>query len=53
MGQDFGGKKYLWGNTPAFDVLNLESNEGVDYNEQLNLLFAGMFAVHLPPPSLS
>ncbi|KAI6349206.1 hypothetical protein MCOR25_010692 [Pyricularia grisea] len=40
MGQDFGGKKYLWGNTPAFDVLNLESNEGVDYNEQLNLLFA-------------
>ncbi|ROT36821.1 hypothetical protein SODALDRAFT_298432 [Sodiomyces alkalinus F11] len=39
-GQQFGGKKYLWGNMPAFDVLNLESNEGVDYDGQLNLLFA-------------
>ncbi|TLS24977.1 hypothetical protein PpBr36_06924 [Pyricularia pennisetigena] len=25
---------------PAFDVLKLKSNEGTDYNEQLNLLFA-------------
>ncbi|KAL7808180.1 hypothetical protein V8C26DRAFT_304456 [Trichoderma gracile] len=36
----FGGKKYLWGNMPAFDVLNLGSNEGDGYGKQLNLLFA-------------
>lgn len=24
----FGAKKYLWGNVPALDVLQLESNEG-------------------------
>ncbi|KAI1394162.1 uncharacterized protein F4822DRAFT_39208 [Hypoxylon trugodes] len=32
--------KYLWGNMPAFDLLNIPSNEGVDYAKPLSLLFA-------------
>ncbi|KAM0347291.1 hypothetical protein ACHAPU_004810 [Fusarium lateritium] len=36
----FGVNKYLWGNIPALDILRLEVNEGKDYNEELNLLFA-------------
>ncbi|KAL6789236.1 hypothetical protein J3E68DRAFT_444094 [Trichoderma sp. SZMC 28012] len=38
--QTFSGNKCLWGNVPAIDVLQLESNEGVDYAKHLNLLFA-------------
>ena len=37
----FGGSKYLWGNTPAVDILNLRQNEGIDYEEDIALLFAG------------
>ncbi|KAI1101065.1 hypothetical protein F4804DRAFT_317033 [Jackrogersella minutella] len=33
-------KKFPWGNMPAFDLLNLASNEGVNYDGDLNLLFA-------------
>lgn len=40
--QEFGGKKYLWGNLPAYDVLKLDENEGVAHEVPLNLLFAGM-----------
>ncbi|OBT41478.1 hypothetical protein VE00_07576 [Pseudogymnoascus sp. WSF 3629] len=36
----FGGQKYLWGNTPAMDVLNLEQNEGLNYADDIALLFA-------------
>lgn len=36
----FGGKKFLWGNVPAIDVLRLSSNEGEDHQEDLRLLFA-------------
>ncbi|KAL7939876.1 glycosyl hydrolase family 76 domain-containing protein [Trichoderma chlorosporum] len=36
----FSGNKCLWGNIPAIDVLQLGSNEGNDYEKQLNLLFA-------------
>ncbi|KAK6218393.1 hypothetical protein QIS74_06273 [Colletotrichum tabaci] len=36
----YGGGKYLWGNIPAIDVLQLEANEGEDYGEKLRLLFA-------------
>ncbi|KAK2758931.1 mynd finger family protein [Colletotrichum kahawae] len=36
----YGGGKYLWGNVPAFDVLQLSVNEGVSYNEQLRILVA-------------
>jgi len=32
----FGGNKYLWGNTPAFDVLKLEQNEGLDYRDDIS-----------------
>ncbi|KAI5866987.1 hypothetical protein GGS23DRAFT_299667 [Durotheca rogersii] len=32
--------KFLWGNMPAFDLLKLASNEGVEYNKKLDLLFA-------------
>ncbi|KAI9875688.1 MAG: hypothetical protein M1830_008116 [Pleopsidium flavum] len=35
-----GGKKYLWGNVPALDVLNLKQNEGVDVARDFRLLFA-------------
>ncbi|RDW81293.1 uncharacterized protein DSM5745_04850 [Aspergillus mulundensis] len=34
------GEKFLWGNTPAIDVLKLESNEGVKHDEDLRILFA-------------
>jgi hypothetical protein len=37
----FGGSKYLWGNTPALDVLKLEQNEGIGYRDDIALLFAG------------
>lgn len=37
----FGGKKYLWGNVPAIDVLNLRDNEGMDYTGNIRLLFGG------------
>ncbi|XXG94485.1 hypothetical protein Hte_000742 [Hypoxylon texense] len=33
-------RKYLWGNVPAFDLVNISSNEGVSYTKGLNLLFA-------------
>lgn len=42
IGVTFGGKKYLWGNVPALDVLRLETNEGDNYPGQLSLLFAGI-----------
>ncbi|KAL9041133.1 MAG: hypothetical protein Q9214_004213 [Letrouitia sp. 1 TL-2023] len=35
-----GRQKYLWGNVPALDVLNLQQNEGADFSEDLRLLFA-------------
>jgi hypothetical protein len=35
-------KKYLWGNVPAYEVLQLSSNEGADYNKDLRILFAGL-----------
>ncbi len=37
----FGHLRYLWGNVPAFDVLNLPNNEGADYGQDLNVCFAG------------
>ena len=37
----FGAEKYLWGNVPAFDVIQLGQNEGVDFRDPMNLLFAG------------
>ncbi len=45
----FGPSKFLWGNMPAFDVLRLESNEGVKYGGDLSLLFAGMAQRGLSP----
>ena len=32
---------YLWGNTSAYDVLNLSQNEGLSYVKDLDLCFAG------------
>lgn len=37
----FGAKKYLWGNVPAYDVVQLSANEGKAYSRDLRLLFAG------------
>lgn len=34
-------RKYLFGNMPALDVLNLGQNEGLDFRGDLNVLFAG------------
>lgn len=31
-----------WGGVPAYDILQLERNEGLDWDRDLNLLFAGM-----------
>ncbi|KAK4068705.1 uncharacterized protein Triagg1_7065 [Trichoderma aggressivum f. europaeum] len=36
----FSRNKCLWGNIPAIDVLQLQSNEGVDYGNPMKLLFA-------------
>jgi len=33
--------KYLLGNIPAFDVLKLRDNEGLDLEKRLDLCFAG------------
>jgi hypothetical protein len=33
--------KYLWGNMAALDVLQLGSNEGEYFSEDIKLLFAG------------
>ncbi|PYH34770.1 DUF4470 domain-containing protein [Aspergillus neoniger CBS 115656] len=42
LNQFIGPNKHLWGNTPAIDVLQLDSNEGRDYDHDLRLLFAGI-----------
>lgn len=42
IGETFGAMKYLWGNVPAFDVLELGSNEGEEYTGDLRILFAGI-----------
>jgi hypothetical protein len=44
-------EKTLWGKTPAFDILKLEANEGVDCQENLTLLFQGKFIApsHISP----
>ncbi len=44
----FGGFKYLWGNVPAFDILQLGSNEGDHYKLPLSLLFAGAWGILIP-----
>ena len=36
----FGGGKYLWGNTPAIDILQMRNNEGSSYEKDIALLFA-------------
>ena len=36
------GKHYYWGNSPAFDCLNLEENEGNDFKSGMNVLFLGV-----------
>lgn len=48
MGVQFGGEKYLWGNVPSFDVLQLGSNKGNDYGGPLRLLFAGVYLFTFP-----
>lgn len=37
----FGETKYLWGNVPAVDVINLEHNEGRGFTGNFSVLFAG------------
>lgn len=49
VGNIFGTKKYLWGNVPALDVLRLDSNEGVEYDGPLRVLFAGIYHTTIGP----
>ncbi|KAI1950821.1 hypothetical protein LOZ12_001631 [Ophidiomyces ophidiicola] len=37
----YGGSKYMWGNMPALNLLNLQSNEGKETSQGLRLLLAG------------
>jgi hypothetical protein len=37
----FGMNKYLWGNMPSYDHINLAQNEGKDWNKPFHLCFAG------------
>ena len=39
----FGNLTYLWGNMPAFDVLNIQKNEGRSYAKDIDMLFAGEY----------
>ena len=48
-----GGRKYLWGNMPALDLLRLEENEGADTTEDLRLLFAVTCRLAGLPPALT
>ncbi|KAI1349390.1 hypothetical protein F5Y01DRAFT_327459 [Xylaria sp. FL0043] len=43
----FGVVKYHWGNVPAFDVIQLGQNEGVNFQDPMNLLFADIVARNL------
>lgn len=43
--QASGHMKHLWGNVPAYDVLQLEKNEGLDHAEDLSLCFGGISSV--------
>lgn len=36
-----GDDPFLWRDTPAFDLLNLGKNEGMEYQGDPNLYFAG------------
>lgn len=42
LNQFIGPNTHLRGNSPAIDVLQLDSNEGRHYDHDLRLLFAGM-----------
>ncbi|KAI0515446.1 hypothetical protein F5B22DRAFT_636473 [Xylaria bambusicola] len=46
----FGAIKYLWGNVPAIDVIKLDQNEGVNFGNPLNLLFAGILPQNYKSP---
>ena len=37
----FGELTFFWGSVPAYDVLSLLTNEGVDYQGDLDMCFAG------------
>ncbi|KAF7188355.1 Zinc finger MYND domain-containing protein 10 [Pseudocercospora fuligena] len=39
--EPFGGKKFFWGNVPAFDMVDLANHESKDFAGNLRLLFAG------------
>ncbi|KAI0111207.1 hypothetical protein GGR51DRAFT_569241 [Nemania sp. FL0031] len=56
--QYFGTPKYLWGNVPAIDIVQLRRNEGVDFEGPISMLFAAsgdirnaIFSVASLPPS--
>ncbi|KAI1764418.1 hypothetical protein GGR53DRAFT_322938 [Hypoxylon sp. FL1150] len=38
--ESFGTNKHLWGKTPAMDLLQLHRNEGVNYGNDITVLFA-------------
>ncbi|RSL68405.1 hypothetical protein CEP54_002901 [Fusarium duplospermum] len=40
----FARRKNVWGDVPAFDILELAENEGATYDEDLAILFAGKYS---------
>lgn len=42
----FGTCKYLWGNVPALDIINIDENEGTAYDKDIGLCFAGRIYHH-------
>ena len=38
--------RYLWGNTPAVDILNLKDNEGASYDQNMAICFGGKSACY-------
>lgn len=38
----YGGRRKLWGNVPALDLLQLKDNEGLTASQDLSILLAGM-----------
>lgn len=39
----YGANKYLWGTISAIDAIKPQDNEGVDFQQDIDFLFAGTF----------
>jgi hypothetical protein len=39
----------FWGNLPQYDIMKLADNEGLNFDKELELCFAGKFPIELWP----